>query len=130
MQRETMTKRIVRALAHPRVTMLAHPTGRLLLQRDPYAVDMEAVLKAAADRRVLVEINAHPMRLDLDWRQVKRAKELGARCVINPDAHEASGLDAMSFGVGVARKGWLTRQDLINCLGADEAAEALRGGSF
>ncbi|MDD5657987.1 MAG: DNA polymerase/3'-5' exonuclease PolX [Elusimicrobia bacterium] len=125
MERKAMTRRILKALENPRVTMLAHPTGRLLLQRDPYAVDLDAVLKAAARRGVYMEINAHPMRLDLDWRQLQRATELGARCVINPDAHDADGLDAMPFGVRIARKGWLTRKDLINCLDAGQVAKAL-----
>ena len=82
-----MTARIVRALSHPRVTMLGHPTGRLLLRREAYRVDMEAVLQAAAKHRKAIEINAHPMRLDLDWIHCKRAKAFGVKLAISPNAH-------------------------------------------
>src|SRR5205085_4255638 len=87
MTQPEMTARMVRAVSHPRVTMLGHSTGRLLLRRDGYKVDLEAVLQAAAKHGTLVEINAHPMRLDLDWFHCKRAKALGVQLVINPDAH-------------------------------------------
>src|SRR5207237_5309876 len=87
MPEEEMTARMVRAVSHSRVTMLGHATGRLLLRRDGYKVDLEAVLKAAAEHGTMVEINAHPQRLDLDWVHVKRAKALGGKLVINPDAH-------------------------------------------
>src|SRR5439155_25995044 len=84
--REEMTARIVRAVRHPAVTMLGHATGRLLLKREGYQVDLEAVLQAAAEAGTMVEINAHPNRLDLDWVHCKRAKALGVPVVINPDA--------------------------------------------
>ena len=82
-----MTARIVRAVSHPKVTMLGHATGRLLLRRDGYKVDLEAILQAAAKHGTMIEINAHPIRLDLDWVHCKRAKALGVQLVINPDAH-------------------------------------------
>ena len=85
--REEMTARIIRAISHPHVTMLGHATGRLLLRRDGYQVDLEAVLQAAAKHGTMIEINAHPQRLDLDWIHCKRAKALGVKLVINPDAH-------------------------------------------
>ena len=111
-----MTRRIIRAISNRFVTMLAHPTGRLLLQREPYVLDMPAVLDAAAETGTWVEINAAPKRLDLDWRWWPLAKEKGVKCVINPDAHRAERLQDLWFGVGIARKGWLTKNDVMNCL--------------
>jgi DNA polymerase (family 10) len=119
-----MTRRVIRALQNPHVTMLAHPTGRLLLKRDPYAIDIPAIIEAAAETGTWIEINAAPKRLDLDWRWWPLAKEKGVKCVINPDAHGIERLQDLWFGVGVARKGWLTKQDVMNCLplGKIEAA--------
>jgi DNA polymerase (family 10) len=111
-----MTDRIIRALRNPHVTFLAHPTGRLLLKREPYAIDIPAVIDAAAETGTWIEINAAPKRLDLDWRWWPRAKEKGVKCVINPDAHGVEKLSELWFGVGVARKGWLTRSDVVNTL--------------
>ena len=111
-----MTRRIIRAMQNPHVTMLAHPTGRLLLKRDPYAVDIPAIIEAAAETGTWIEINAAPKRLDLDWRWWPLAKEKGVKCVINPDAHRTERLQELWFGVGVARKGWLTKEDVMNCL--------------
>ncbi len=111
-----MTERVIRAMSNPFVTMLAHPTGRLLLKREGYAIDIPAVLDAAAETGTWIEINAAPKRLDLDWRWWPLAKSKGVRCVINPDAHRAARLQDLWFGVGVARKGWLTREDVMNCL--------------
>ena len=111
-----MTRRIIRAMSNPFVTMLAHPTGRLLLKRDPYAVDIPAIIEAAAETGTWIEINAAPKRLDLDWRWWPLAKEKGVKCVINPDAHRTERLQELWFGVGVARKGWLTKADVMNCL--------------
>ncbi len=111
-----MTERIIRAISNPYVTMLAHPTGRLLLRREPYAVDIPAILDAAAATGTWVEINAAPKRLDLDWRWWPLAKEKGVKCVINPDAHAVERLQELWFGIGVARKGWLTKADVVNCL--------------
>ena len=109
-----MTKRIITALKHPRVTLLGHPTGRLLLSRDPYPVDMLQVIQAAADFGKAIEINAHPMRLDLDWRLVAHARDLGVPIFIDPDAHSVDGLRDTFYGVGIARKGWLTAADVVN----------------
>jgi DNA polymerase (family X) len=111
-----MTKRIIRAISNPHVTMLAHPTGRLLLKRNPYAVDIPALIDAAAATGTWIEINAAPKRLDLDWRWWPLAKEKGVKCAINPDAHGVERLQELWFGVGVARKGWLTKNDVMNCL--------------
>ncbi len=111
-----MTRRVIGALENPLVTMLAHPTGRLLLKRDAYPIDLAAVIEAAADTGTWIEINAAPKRLDLDWRWWPLAKSKGVRCVINPDAHRVSRLQDLWFGIGVARKGWLTKEDVVNCL--------------
>jgi DNA polymerase (family 10) len=126
-----MTRRIIRAMQNPHVTMLAHPTGRLLLRRDPYAVDIPAIIDAAAETGTWIEINAAPKRLDLDWRWWPLAKEKGVKCVINPDAHGIERLQELWFGVGVARKGWLTKADVMNCLplGKIEAALATKRGT-
>jgi DNA polymerase (family 10) len=127
-----MTKRVIRAMQNPHVTMLAHPTGRLLLRRDPYAIDIPAIIEAAAETGTWIEINAAPKRLDLDWRWWPLAKEKGVKCVINPDAHGIERLQDLWFGVGVARKGWLTRADVVNCLPLGKIESALgkkRGGS-
>lgn len=113
---EKQTERICRALAHPAATMLGHATGRLLLRRDGYKVDLDRVIRTAADHGKLIEINSQPSRLDLDWTYVKRAKESGVKLVINPDAHSVSELEFTRFGVDVARRGWLTRDDVINTL--------------
>jgi DNA polymerase (family 10) len=111
-----MTKRVIRALENPFVTILAHPTGRLLLKRDPYQIDIPAVLDAAARTGTWIELNASAKRLDLDWRWWPLAKQKGVKCVINPDAHRAERLQDLWFGIGIARKGWLTKSDVVNCL--------------
>ena len=121
-----MTQRVIRALENPFVTMLAHPTGRLLLKRDPYQIDIPAVLDAAARTGTWVELNAAPKRLDLDWRWWPLAKQKGVKCVINPDAHRTARLQDLWFGIGVARKGWLTKDDVVNCLPVGKIEAALR----
>lgn len=121
-----MTKRVIRAMRNPYVTMLAHPTGRLLLKREGYGIDIPAVLEAAAETETWVEINAAPKRLDLDWRWWPLAKQKGVCCVINPDAHRCSRLQDLRFGIGVARKGWLTKEDVVNCLPARTMEQALK----
>jgi DNA polymerase (family 10) len=117
---DAMTERVLRALDEPHLTILAHPTGRLLLSREPYALDVDAVLEKAAARGVAVEINADPHRLDLDWRHCMRAKELGTRIAIGPDAHSVKSLDYLFMGVSMARKGWLEAADILNTGSADD----------
>lgn len=119
-----MTKRIVTAVSNPYTTMLGHPTGRLLLSREGYPLNLTAVFEACAAHGVLIEINAHPYRLDLDWRHMKVAKEMGVMFVINPDAHHTSEIGYYEYGVGVARKGWLTKEDVFNTLGRDDVVKA------
>jgi DNA polymerase (family 10) len=120
MDRDTMTARVLRALDDRHLTVLGHPTGRLLLSRDAYAIDMERVLDRAVENGVAVEINADPHRLDLDWRLLPRARALGVTIEIGPDAHATGALDNMGIGVGIARKGGVTRAEVLNARSADE----------
>jgi DNA polymerase (family 10) len=115
-----MTNRVIHALQHPEVDILAHPTGRILNRRQPFEMDVEAVLKAAAELMVAVELNAHPSRLDLHDGHLRRAKELGVKVVISTDAHSVADLDLMSYGVDQARRGWLEKGDVLNALTLDE----------
>ena len=121
-----MTKRVIRAMEHRFVTMLAHPTGRLLLKREPYLINIPAVIDAAAATGTWIELNAAPKRLDLDWRWWPLAKKKGVKCVINPDAHRTERLQDLWFGVGIARKGWLTKADVMNCLPLGKIEAALQ----
>jgi DNA polymerase (family 10) len=111
---DAQTARLMRAVSRGQGTILGHPTGRLLLAREGYPVDLEAVLQAAAKSGAAVEINAHPFRLDLDWRWVRRAVALGVPIVIGPDAHDPAGLADVRWGLGIARKGWATPNDVLN----------------
>lgn len=112
--RAAMTERVCRALQHPAVRILAHPTGRLLLSREPYEIDMDAVLRTAGQHGVVVEINANPRRAELDWRLGALARQYGVRTMINPDAHRPEQLDYVHGGVGIARKGGWSAQDVVN----------------
>ncbi len=123
---EKQTARVCKALAHPSVTMLGHATGRLLLRRDGYKIDLDKVLDAAARHGKMIEINAQPDRLDLDWKYVKRAKELGIPLVINPDAHSTDDLALYVWGVDVARRGWLTKADVFNTKGVGDVMKELK----
>jgi DNA polymerase (family 10) len=120
-----MTRRIIRAVKNKHVTMLGHPTGRLLLSREPYPVAMEKVIDACADHGVVIEINAHPLRLDLDWRLCRYARDKGVTIAINPDAHAVSGLRDIQYGVGIARKGWLEKRHVLNAQHLSAVLEAL-----
>ncbi len=108
------TKRMIKALKNKHVTFLAHPTGRLLLSRDGYPINMMEVIDAASDYGKGIEINSHPFRLDLDWRLVKYAKTKKVTIFINPDAHHTDGLKDVAYGVGIAQKGWLEVGDVVN----------------
>ncbi|PYL62943.1 MAG: DNA polymerase/3'-5' exonuclease PolX [Verrucomicrobia bacterium] len=120
-----MTRRVIRAMENRFVTMLAHPTGRLLLKREPYKIDVSKILDAAAGTGTWIELNAAPKRLDLDWRWWPMAKQKSVKCVINPDAHRAERLQDLWFGIGIARKGWLTNADVMNCLPVEKIERAL-----
>ena len=111
-----MTKRLIRAISNPYVTFLGHPTGRLLLTRKEYALNIPAIIEAAAATGTIIELNGSPQRLDLDWRWWPLAKEKGVQCVITPDAHDTEGFNFLWYGAALARKGWLTRDDVVNCL--------------
>jgi DNA polymerase (family 10) len=111
---DTMTKRIIRAMENEHVTMLGHVTGRLLLKRDPYAVNIEKIIACASETRTVIELNCSPYRLDMDWRWWKKAREKNVLCSINPDAHRIEQLQSLSYGVRLARKGWLRRNDVLN----------------
>jgi DNA polymerase (family 10) len=114
--REAQTERMLRAVANPRTTILGHMTGRQLLRRPGYDVDIEQILAACAQHGVAIEINANPWRLDLDWRWHARALELGCMMSINPDAHSTAELDLTHWGVEMARKGGVPKERVLNCL--------------
>jgi DNA polymerase (family 10) len=124
--RAEQTLRIGRALRHRRTTILGHPTGRLLLAREPYAVDLEEIVRIAAGEGVYMELNANPHRLDLDTEACRRARAQGARFAIDPDAHDEEGLRDARFGVAVARRAGLSAADVLNTLPADRLGAALR----
>jgi DNA polymerase (family 10) len=120
MNETQMTDRVLKALDDPHMAVLGHPTGRLLLTREPYAIDMEAVMARAGEAGVAIELNADPHRLDLDWRLCRSARRHGVRIEIGPDAHSVDGLENMALGIGMARKGWLAADDVINTRSADD----------
>ena len=115
-----MTNRLIAAVENPHTTIMGHLTGRLLLSRSPYDFDLSAVLQHCADTGTIIEINSDPRRLDLDWSQVHAAAEMGIRFAVNPDAHSTKGLHNIQYGISMARKGWLTADQVINTLSADE----------
>ena len=100
--------------------IIGHPTGRLLLAREGYPIDMNTIIKSAASKGIAIELNANPHRLDIDWRLLKQARETGVKISINPDAHRIEGYNDIEYGVGVARKGWLSPADVLNCLSLTE----------
>ena len=117
---------MLRAIENPYVRILGHPTGRLILLREPFALDTGAVLRRAAELGVAMEHNAAPERLDLSDRDLRLAKELGCSIVINTDAHDTRTLGKMGFGIRQLRRAWLEPQDVLNTLGPDEFLAALR----
>ena len=120
MNREAMTERILAAMDHPAVTILGHLTGRLLLSREPYPLDLDRIFAKAAAMGVAIEINADPQRLDLDWRRVREAKRAGVTISIGADAHSPAGLANVDFGIAMARKGWLEPRDVLNARPLDD----------
>lgn len=123
---EEQTARMLKAIEHPCATILGHMTGRLLLRREGYAVNQKTLIDRAAQCGTVVEINANPARLDLDWRLVHYALDRGCLISVGPDAHAIRGLDDVRYGLGIARKGWATKDRVVNCLGADEFLELAR----
>lgn len=126
MDEADMTNRIITALSNPYTTMLGHPTGRLLLSREGYKIDMTKIIDCAAEMGKIIELNSHPFRLDLDWRYCRYAKDRGVKISINPDAHNAGDLSNIVYGVGIARKGWLSSDDVINTKSLAEMKAFLR----
>ena len=126
MSEKEMTARIIKGISNPHVDILSHPTGRLLLSRDPYAVDLKKVIDAAAKSNTAMEINAHPLRLDLEWMWCKYAKERGVKMAICTDAHTPAGLEDTAYGLSIARKGWLEKGDILNCLTAEQLLRHFR----
>jgi DNA polymerase (family 10) len=121
-----MTDRIIRAIQNPYVTMLGHLTGRRFFSRDPYPVNIPAVIEAAAATNTMIELNASPYRLDMDWRWWALAKEKEVKCVINPDAHSTQGLQNLKYGCLIARKGWLTKEDVVNTRSLEKVISLLK----
>jgi DNA polymerase (family 10) len=126
MDRTTMTERILRAVRHPKTTMLGHLTGRILLGRKGYSIDVERIVRECAERKVAIEINASPARLDIDWRWGRLLRETGCLVSINPDAHEVAGLDDVKYGVAVARKALLPASQVLNARETDDVERWLR----
>jgi DNA polymerase (family 10) len=128
---EEQTLRLIRAIENPYCSILGHPTGRILLDREGYQPDLEAVIDRAGALGVAIELNADPHRFDLDWRLHRYATERGVKIPINPDAHSPAGLANIRYGVGIGRKGWLTPNDVLNTLPVDKLlaffAEQRRG---
>ncbi len=127
MGKEEMTKRILKAMENPALTILGHPTGRILLERSGYDLDLDAIITKAAEKEVILEFNANPYRLDLDWRWCRRAKEQGVLIAINPDAHSIGELNFARSGLLVARKGWLEQKDVLNTRDVGEIGEIFKG---
>jgi DNA polymerase (family 10) len=121
-----MTDRLLKAVENPNTSFLGHPTGRLLLRRDAYQFDVDAVLKAAAQRRVAMELNSYPDRLDLCDRHLRLAKQYGVKIVINTDSHHTSHLDKIRYGILQARRAWLTKEDVLNTLPAQKFSKAMK----
>ena len=121
-----MTDRLMKAISNPNTSVIGHPTGRLLLRRDAYPFDMDAVLKAAAKNKVAMELNAYPDRLDLNDRHLRMAKERGVKIVINTDSHHTSHMEKIRFGILQARRAWLTKEDVLNTLPAERFAKAMK----
>jgi DNA polymerase (family X) len=126
--REEMTERIIRAIRNPFVSILGHATGRLLLRREGYTIDVDRVLAVAKETGTVVEINAHPNRLDIDWLNVKKAKALGIKLAIDPDAHRTTEVPLLKYGIDVARRGWLTKEDVVNTRPWPEARKLMKQG--
>jgi DNA polymerase (family 10) len=120
------TKRILRAVENPFVHIIGHLTGRLLLEREPYPVNVHRVIDACAATGTWLELNCNPHRFDLDWRHWAYAKSKGVKCVINPDAHRNEHAGFLRLGAGVARKGWLERRDVLNVLASKSLLKELQ----
>ncbi|PYV72050.1 MAG: DNA polymerase III, partial [Acidobacteria bacterium] len=121
-----MTDRLLKAIDNQNTSLIGHPTGRILLRRDAYGFDLDAVLRAAAQKKVAMELNAYPDRLDLCDRHLRRAKELGVKIVINTDSHHTTHMEKIRYGVVQARRAWLTKDDVLNTLPAAKFGKAIK----
>lgn len=130
MEEEEMTNRLLKAIENPYTTMIGHLTGRLLRHRDPYKLNIPKILDACVANRKIIELNAYPSRLDMDWRYWIKAKEMGIKCSINPDAHSLKDLMNCHYGINMARKGWLEKDDVINTLPLKEMKAFLKKNHF
>ncbi|MGZ4827974.1 MAG: PHP domain-containing protein, partial [Terriglobales bacterium] len=123
---QQMTERLLKAIDNKHVSLIGHPTGRILLRRDAYQFDMEAVLAAAASKKVAMELNAYPDRLDLCDRHLRMAKERGVKVVINTDSHHTTHMEKVKYGIFQARRAWLTKEDVLNTLPTEKFARAMK----
>jgi DNA polymerase (family 10) len=128
LDRAAMTDRLLTAIANPNTSLIGHPTGRLLLRRDAYQFDLDAIFKAAAKHKVVMELNAYPDRLDLSDVHLRMAKQHGVKIVINTDSHHTSHMEKMRYGITQARRAWLTKDDVLNTLPAAAFAKAIKRG--
>ncbi len=126
MDEERMTKRVIEAMKNKYVKILGHPTGRLLLLREPIKININEIIKTAAEENVVIEINSNPYRMDLDWRYCKQAKEAGCKFIISPDAHSIEGINDVEYGVNIARKGWLEKENIINMVNAEKILKMMK----
>src|SRR3989344_9331533 len=115
MTKEKMTERIIKAMKNPHVDIISHPTGRILKQRDEYEIDFDKILTVAKETGAILEINANPYRLDLNDKNIRKAKEMGVKMIINSDAHQPEQMRFVEYGVSQARRGWTEKKDIINC---------------
>lgn len=125
MDKESMTERVLKAVRNKYVSILGHPTGRILLAKGPLKLDIQKVIKICAEENVIIEINSNPHRLDLDWRNCILAKEAGCKLAVDPDAHSVPGIDEMRYGINNARRGWLTKEDIVNTMDAHKIKSIL-----
>jgi DNA polymerase (family 10) len=128
LDRSAMTDRLLKAIANPNTSLIGHPTGRQLLRREAYQFDVDAVFKAAAKHRVAMELNSYPERLDLNDVHLRMAKQHGLKIVINTDSHHTSHMEKLRYGITQARRAWLTKDDVLNTLPAQEFARAMKHG--
>ena len=120
LSKEAQTDRLCNALENKYVTILGHPTGRLILSRKGYDIDFQTVIDTAAKNNKSIELNASPYRLDMNWRMIKYARKKGVKIAINTDAHSIKGYDVLRYGITMGRKGWLTKNDILNSMTKEE----------
>ena len=124
--REEQTERILRAMDNPYLNIIAHPTGRLINEREPYDIDLEKIMQKAKENNCILEINSQPSRLDLNDLNSRKAKEMGVKLVISTDAHSTTQYDFMRFGIGQARRGWIEKNNVINTRNINQLKEIIK----